>query len=216
LREQLRENLSKAILRKVLSSGPGDGGLQTSLAYAVFNCEVLEPTDIQKTAEHEAAHAIVALRLGLPVERIALSDTGEHKGGVVCPWRHARGSRGDGELVTDACAVAYAGAVVDLKYRQKGKELQDVLNAIPTDTNRLKESRNTAIEWGIAKTERDTAQFTSAGFELAFRLVPESWPLIIDLAEMLMESNEIDGDTLRNWYHAATAGSSFSENDVND
>jgi hypothetical protein len=215
LRVPLRQSLSNASLRKVLSGRTQDGGFQTSVAYAVFNCEVPEPTDIQKTAEHEAAHAIVALRLGLPVQEIALFETGEHKGGVVCHWKQARGSRPDSELVIAACAVAYAGAAVELKYKQKGKDLQDVLNALPSDMERLKECRTTAIEWGTAQTERDTDQFTRAGFELAFSLVPRSWPLITDLAEMLMETERIDGDALRNWYSAVIASSQFSQSDAN-
>jgi hypothetical protein len=214
LREPLRRSLSKASLRKVIPGTTKDGGFQTSVAYAVFNCEVVKSTGMQKSAEHEAAHAIIALRLGLPIQEIALFDKGEHEGGVVCNWKQARGSRADRELVIAAFALAYAGAVIDLKYKGKGKDLQDVLNALPTDAARIKEARNTAIEWRIARTQRDTDQFTTAGFELALRLVPESWPFIVDLAEMLMEYESIDGDTLRNWYSNVIASSQLSQSDA--
>jgi len=140
--------------------------------------------------------------LRLPVLEIALFDSGNYKGGLVCDWKQARGGREDGELLIAACAMAYAGAVVELKYKEKDKDIRDVLNALPSDTERIKEIRATAIEWGIAKSERDTDQFTRAGFELAVSLVPENWPLIVDLAEMLMESDSVDGDSLSNWYEA--------------
>jgi hypothetical protein len=88
-----------------------------------------------------------------------------------------------------------------------------VLDALPTDMERVKETRATAIEWRIAQTKRDTDQFATTGYDRAFNLVRENWFLITDLAEMLIESARIDGDTLENWFHAAS--SSLLENDDN-
>jgi hypothetical protein len=123
LQGPLRASLAPALIRKVIPGPNRDGWVKTFVAYAVFGCDAPEPTDLQKTAEHEAAHAIIALRLGLRVQEIALFQTGEHKGGFVCDWKQARGSRIDTELVIAACAVAYAGAVVDFKYRENGKDI---------------------------------------------------------------------------------------------
>ena len=114
---------------------------------------------------HQAGSSKAGLKL--PVEQISLSSDLEHKGTFTCDWKAARGTRSDSQLIIAACATAYAGAIVELKYREGRTSLPEILETLPTDTNNIKEHRNAAIEWGIAHSHRDTNQFTKAGYDLA-------------------------------------------------
>lgn len=198
----LKDQLALAVWRRVVPGPVKDGGFQTFVAYAVFECENPEPSELRKTTEHEAAHAVIALGLGLRVQEVRLCDSGDQTGQFRCEWRTARGKIPESQLLTFASAVAYAGAVIDFKYRGKGQTFQDIINRLPTDTERLKEIRATAIEWGLAKDEREAFVFTNAGYELACQLIPENWHLISDLAEMLEDQAVLDGDYLANWFDA--------------
>ena len=59
---------------------------------------------------------------------------------------------------------------ISSKYHNfKGQTFQDIIK-FPTDTERLKEIRAAAIEWGLAQDEREASVFTEAGTSL-----PSSW-----------------------------------------
>ena len=160
LPSELKSELRSAILKRVFSGPVRDGGYQTFVAYAVFELNLPIPNDLRRTAEHEAAHAVLALSFGLNVEEIRLCASGDQKGEFRCHWQNSRGIVSDSELLTCAAAMAYAGALIDFKYRAKGEQFQDIMNRLPTDTERLKEVRETAIEWGAAKNAQEASLFT--------------------------------------------------------
>src|SRR5208337_4644875 len=59
-------------------------GTRLAVLYALFD---FGPTSVEsnlQAAEHEAAHAVVAWRLGIPVRRLFLNDDGELRGSTIC------------------------------------------------------------------------------------------------------------------------------------
>ena len=120
LRDALDSKLRKAIRRDVVDCIYEDGGIHYSVAYALFESTDETSGKLRHTAEHEAAHAIVAILTGLKVTGIALIEEGELSGGVVCDWKASRGTMLDEQLVTTSFALAYAGAIVDMAKTGKG------------------------------------------------------------------------------------------------
>lgn len=210
---QLKSQLTPAIWRKIVPGKVKDGGFQTFVAYAIFEYGVPVPNDLRKTAEHEAAHAVLALGFGLRVVEIKLCPSGDQKGQFACDWKEARGRIPDSELLMAASAVGYAGAVIDFRYRAGGEDFQDIMNRLPTDTKRLQEVREAAVEWGLAQDERAATSFTEAGYYRAVQLVLENWRLIGDLAEMLEEQDALDSDSLENWFDAARFACTINEDE---
>ena len=200
LPSELKQELDSATWRRVLQGPVRHGAYQTFVAYAVFELDLPAPNELRKTSEHEAAHAVLALSFGFPVVEMRLCASGDQKGQFSCDWQKSRGSVSDSELLTLAAAMAYAGAMIDFKYRAKGESFQDIMNRLPTDTDRLQEVRETAVKWGLAQNAQEASQFTDAGYQLALQLVPENFKAISDLAEMLEENEALDRDFLSNWF----------------
>jgi hypothetical protein len=179
----------------------------------VFELDLPAPNELRRTAEHEAAHAVLALSFAFNVEEIRLCTSGDQNGQFRCDWRKSRGRISESELLTCAAAVAYAGAVIDFKYCAKGELFQDIMDRLPSDTERLKEVRETAIEWGLAQNAREASVFTEAGYSRALQLVPENGAMISDLAELLEEVDFLDGDFLANWFDAERFVQSSGDDD---
>ncbi|HET6841625.1 MAG TPA: ATP-binding cassette domain-containing protein [Candidatus Angelobacter sp.] len=155
------------------------------------------------TAEHEAAHAIVALRSRFRVEQIALHASGELYGGVYCNWKDSRRQyANDYELFKRAFALAYAGCIIEM--RDGGRDLSQVIKELPKDMEAVKDARQTAVDWGVVLTINDTRQLSIEGFNLAKELVEGNRQLIADLAKKLIEATVMDEQVILSWYQQHT------------
>lgn len=195
---KLRSILESAELKGIEPSSYIDGR-KYSVGFAIYQCDAATSGENLHDAEHEAAHAIVALRSAFHVEEIFLSASGVLTGGVRTDWKRSRSQyRDDAKLLTHAFAVAYAGAIVDL--RNSNRTLQDVLNDLPTDVDSIKDVRQTALDWGLVRSIPETARFSEAGFALTEKILQEDEALVADLAVELLQQHKMDGASLITWY----------------
>jgi hypothetical protein len=181
-----------------------------SVAFALFGCKLqgssenLHTKDEQDTAEHEAAHAIVALRSRFRVHYVALQRNGDLKGGVQCDWKESRQQyANDYEIVKRAFALAYAGCIIDMG-KQK-RSLSEVLDSLPTDVNQVEDVRKTAVDWQVVSAISETKQLSEEGFALAKQLVEENRDLIAALTDELLDLRVMDEQALLLWYQEQTA-----------
>lgn len=181
-----------------------------SVAFAIFGCEVQSSTenlhtkDEEDTSEHEAAHAIVALRSRFRVHYIALERNGDRKGGVQCDWKASRQQyANDYEIVKRAFALAYAGCIIDMG-KQK-RSLSEVLDSLPTDVKQVEDVRQTAVDWQVVSAISETKQLSEEGFALAEQLLEENRDLIAGLTDELLDLRVMDEQALLLWYQEHTA-----------
>lgn len=139
LRDVLETKLRKAIRKDVVECDYIDGGFHYSVAYAIFESTDETSGFLRHTAEHEAAHAIVALRSGLKVTGIALIEEGSLRGGVECDWKASRSTVPDAQLITSSFALAYAGAVIDID--RTGKGIGETIEREKWDKAAIEDSR---------------------------------------------------------------------------
>lgn len=203
LRDVLETKLRKAIRKDVVECNYIDGGFHYSVAYAIFGSTDETSGFLRHTAEHEAAHAIVALRSGLTVTDIALIEEGPLRGGVECDWKTSRSRMPDAQLITSSFALAYAGAVIDMD--RTGKGIGETIEKLKWDKAAIEDSRNTAVEWQVAASTAETRELSSAGFEQAISLIKEHRELIQELADELMDKASLNEKQLADWYMAAVS-----------
>lgn len=122
-----------------------DAGRRMAVAYALFDFG--PGPGSYGTATHEAAHAIVAWRLDIPVKGIALTADGERRGGAVCDWESLRSHHPNRETCIRGFAVAYAGALHEVMNDAEGRSFTEVFNELPTDAKVVQEIRQTFIDY---------------------------------------------------------------------
>jgi hypothetical protein len=198
LKEALGTKLHKAIRRDVVNCPYMDGGIHYSVAYAVFESTDETSGLLRHTAEHEAAHAIVAIRSGLKVTGITLLEEGPLSGGVVCDWKASRHTMSDEQLITSSFALAYAGAVIDME--RTGKGIGETIGRLEWDKIAIEDSRRTAVEWQLSSSIAETSALSAAGIEKAISLINEHRGLIHELADELMVKISLDEKELADWY----------------
>ena len=203
LRDVLETKLRKAIRKDVVECDYIDGGFHYSVAYAIFESTDETSGFLRHTAEHEAAHAIVALRSGLKVTGIALIEEGPLRGGLVCDWKASRGRVPDAQLITSPFALGYAGAVIDID--RTGKAIGATMDGLTWDKAAVEDSRNTAVEWQVSPPTAETRELSGAGFEQAISLISEHRELIQDLADELMDKASLNEEELAKWYTTAVS-----------
>jgi hypothetical protein len=203
LRDVLEAKLRKAIRKGVVECNYIDGGFHYSAAYAIFESTDETSGFLRHTAEHEAAHAIVAIRSGLKVTGIALIEEGPLRGGVDCDWKASRRTVPDVQLITSSFALAYAGAIIDMD--RTGKGIGETMGGLTWDCAAIEDSRNTAVEWQLSPSTAETRELSGAGFEQAIRLIREHRELIQKLADELMDKASLDEKQLADWYRAAVS-----------
>jgi hypothetical protein len=201
LRDALETKLRKAIRRDVVNCRYIDGGIHYSVAYALFESTDETSGLLRHTAEHEAAHTIVAMLSGLKVTGVALIEEGPLRGGVVCDWKASRYTMPDEQLITSSFALAYAGAVVDIERTAKG--IGETIEGLEWDKAAIEDSRSTAVEWQVSFSIAETGALSSAGFERAIKLISEHRELIQKLADELMDKISLDEKALAEWYPVA-------------
>jgi hypothetical protein len=198
LKEALGTKLQKAIRRDVVNCVYTDGGIHYSVAYAVFeSCDETSGL-LRHTAEHEAAHAIVAIRSGLKVTGIALVEEGPLRGGVVCDWKASRHTMSDEQLIISSFSLAYAGSVIDME--RTGKDIGETIGGLEWDKAAIEDSRRTAVEWRLSPSIEQTAALSAAGMEKAISLINDHRELIQELADELIAKISLDENELADWY----------------
>lgn len=203
--EALRSRLKKAIRRDVVRCSYKDGGICYSVAYAIFKSTAETSGELRDTAEHEAAHAVVAVKCSLSVSGIALVEQGPLRGGVVCDWKARRGSIADRELVVSSFALGYAGAIIDMERTRQG--IGQTIGSLKWDKASIEDSRLTAVAWSVVPTVEETGALSSEGFRRASALVSDHRHLIQDLADVLMIKKSLDQQEFAAWYAAAQSSS---------
>jgi len=152
-----------------------------------------------QAAEHEAAHAVVAWRLGIPVRRLFLNDDGELRGSTICDWESLRSTLTNREVCVRGFAVAYAGALHDVRMEEDG-DFNEIFNTLPTDNDAAADVRAKLVEWEkIPSTDR-TDQESLEGYQRADSLVGEQLDRIERLGKHLLIVREMAEPAIRDWF----------------
>ncbi|WP_158748727.1 hypothetical protein [Acidobacterium sp. S8] len=171
---------------------------------------VKESEQRSRTARHLAAHAIVALRAGFRVERIALDAISNAHGGVVCDWKQAREAyRDDEKLIHRSFALVYVGGLIDQEHLEN---ITDDLRAeMKADMAASEDSRETAVAWNLVASVQETNAFARIGYKLASRLIKKDGPLIEKLSVLLAEWGSVDEASLMEWFQQNASPYSLDE-----
>jgi hypothetical protein len=131
------------------------------------------------TAVHEAAHAVIALRLGLVFDHVTtVPDEREETDGAL-HWTELQ-SAGDLEIAPTADAIVLlAGPFAEA--RVTGSSLHEVLADDPAGEDRE----------ALATLGLDDDEFVAASRE-ALALVEEDWPAIERVADALLDRDTLD------------------------
>jgi len=202
--EALERILRSSMKRGVVRCPIPLGNAKLSVAYAIFSCQDVPPQQVaeaaeeERTAEHEAAHAVVALLCGFKVDRIALHVSGELRGGVYCDWKASRGTTHDEDLLERAFAVAYAGSIMEMN--RSGKGIGETLEELPTDVDGIEDVRKTAVDWAVVSDLVETAKLSERGMQLATAIIQANEDLIAHLADELLLQRELNQDSIEAWF----------------
>lgn len=202
--EALKDILSSSAAKEVVRSPIPLGNACLSVAYAIFTCDDLNPEHLadaaehELTAEHEAAHVLVALSCGFRVHRIALHTSAIQLGAAHIEWKASRGTMRDDELLEKAFAVAYAGSIIEMNRSSKG--IGETLNELPSDVGMIQDIRTTAVDWAVAKNVSETATLSKRGMELAAAIILENEDLVASLADELLVHGELNEDAIEAWF----------------
>lgn len=174
-------------------------GTRLAILYALFD---LGPTSVVSNlhaATHEAAHAVIAWRMGIPVRRLFLSGDGELWGGTICDWESLRGSLPNREVCVRGFAVAYAGALHDVRMVKDG-DFDEIFNSLPTDNSAAADVRAKLVEWErIPPTDRTDIE-SSEGYRRADSLVGKEFDRIDRLGKHLLSVREMAEQAIQDWF----------------
>jgi len=134
---------------------------------------------LRVTAIHEAAHAVIALRLGLAFDHVTTvpDDRGETDGAL--HWTDLQ-SAGDLEIAPTADAIVLlAGPFAEARLTES--TLHEVLADDPAGEDRE----------ALATLGLDDEEFVAASRE-AFALVEQDWPAIERVADALLDRDTLD------------------------
>ncbi len=179
-------------------------GTRLAILYALFD---FGPTSVEsnlQAAKHEAAHAVVAWRLGIPVRRLFLNDEGELRGGTICDWESLRSTLPNREVCIRGFAVAYAGALHDVRM-EEDRDFNEIFNALPTDQDAAADVRAKLVEWEKISSIDSTDKEALEGCQRADSLVGEQLNRIERLGKHLLSVREMAEPAIRDWFdHDAT------------
>jgi hypothetical protein len=202
--QALKRILSSSAKKDIVRSPIPLGNARLSVAYAIFTCgdlnsqHMADAAEDERTADHEAAHALVALICGFKVERIALHASGKLGGGAFINWKASRRTIPDEELLEQAFAVAYAGSIMEMN--RSGRSIGETLVVLPTDTDLIEDIRKTATDWGMVSNASETAKFSKCGMQLGTTIIQESADLIALLADELLVRREMNESSIQVWF----------------
>jgi len=154
------------------------------------------------TAKHEAAHVIVAQRLGLPGQSVSIeeyespTDTALN-GRMYCDWESLRGARDNSTLCIQAFAVAYAG--VWLEAIVKGCSFSETYQDLPTDSRAATYIRQCLMQWDEVDM-RSTEKESETGADLAKSIVENEMDRIDRLADHLADNRSMEEEEIAEWF----------------
>ena len=150
----------------------------------------------QQNARHLAARAVMAYRAGFPVTLLSVASNSERPSGIVCDWKSLRDSfHNDERLLARAFAFVYIGSIVDQAISDPISD--ELRKELVSDMSSALDARQTAVDWGLAKSVADTNPFAHTGYKLASRFLRVDQVLIDSLARELTSQGTIEGDALR-------------------
>jgi hypothetical protein len=196
---RLEEVLNSALVCDSIRSGYIDGERRMAVAYALFDFG--PGPGSYPLAAHEAAHAVVAWRLRVPLQGIGLAPDGELRGGVACDWESLRGQLSDRETCVQGFAIAYAGAIQDFRTEDEdGLSFSEIFNDLPTDANMVTYTRSLLNTWNGAPDGTDTRAESSEGYQHAVEIVGEEQNRIERLATHLLDVVSMDQAAIIAWF----------------
>jgi hypothetical protein len=206
---RLEEVLKTAVVRDFERADDRDGfdeenpvGRRLAVTYALFDFGP-GPGSLH-TAKHEAAHAVVAWRLQIPVRSLVLTgvlaEEGELRGGTVCDWESLRGTLSNREACIRGFAVAYAGALHDARTEEGGGDFDEIFNQLPTDSSVAEYVRGKLIEWEQMSPAARTDEESSEGYQRADHLIGEELDRIERLGKHLLGVRQMDEQAIQNWF----------------
>lgn len=196
--DQLEAVLKTAKRRRSQRALTWDGGRRMAVTYAIFDFGP-GPGAIS-TAEHEAAHVIVAWRLGIPIRGVALMPSGGQRGVTVCDWEFLYGTRSGRDTCIAGFAVAYAGMARDV-YREEELSFEDLLTQLPTDAQAIEDVCVKLRSWEqLDASNQSTVE--ADGRQLAQKLVLEECERIERLGDHLIFAQSMDEGEITAWLDA--------------
>ncbi len=172
------------------------------MAYGMLGCQSRADRDEFSIAMHEAAHAVVAMRLGLPVRYVSIEQYQSEEGDCLdgrtcCEWEALHDTIDNRTLCTRAFASAYAGAWLDAIV--SGTSFTDSLNKLPSDGRAVKRVQERLMSWeGV--TFPDTKEVSLDGAELARTTVQQEMSSIERFAKMLVTKRSLNEEELKAWF----------------
>ena len=142
---------------------------------------------------------MVAWRLGIPVRRLFLNDDGELRGGTICDWESLRGTLPNREVCIRGFAVAYAGALHDVRMEEDG-DFNEILNTLPIDHDAVVDVRAKLAEWEKLSSTDGTDKESLEGYQRADILVGKELDRIERLGRHLLSVREMAEPAIRDWF----------------
>jgi len=196
---RLEAVLNSAAVCDSIRSGNIDGERRMAVAYALFDFGP-GPGNYPSTA-HEAAHAVVAWRLHVPLQGIGLAPDGDLRGGVRCDWESLRVQLSDRETCVQGFAIAYAGVIQDSRDEEnQGLTFSEIFNDLPTDAKMVEYTRNLLNTLNGAPAGTDTSAESSEGYQRAEEIINEEQDRIERLATHLLEVVSMDEAAINAWF----------------
>ena len=158
------------------------------------------------TAFHEASHAVVAQRLGLPVHSVSVRSLSSEKGRPlegatrIC-WDLLLGKREDLQLCRDAMTAAYAGIAWEAFAR--GRTFDEVYPDCPSDSEAVADIRRRFNERGAFPTDEDSRQTSKNARDGACVMVAEHRNDIERLAWFLCFKRDLSETQISVWFGRA-------------
>jgi hypothetical protein len=128
-----------------------------------------------------------------------LNDDGELRGGTICDWESLHGTLANREVCIRGFAVAYAGALHDVRIEENG-DFYEIFNTLPTDYDAAVNVRAKLAEWEKLSSTVGTDKESSEGYQRADSLVGEELDRIERLGRHLLSVREMAEPAIRDWF----------------
>jgi hypothetical protein len=155
----------------------------------------------------------MAYRAGFPIALLSVTSS-DRPSGIVSEWKDQRDSvHDDARLLGRAFAFVYIGSILD---QATSDPISDELQKeLVSDNASALDARQTAVDWGVAKSVADTNPFAHTGYKLASRILRRDQRLIESLARELTSKGTLEGDALKKWLDANASSIDFVELEAN-
>jgi len=152
---------------------------------------------------HEAAHAVVAWRVGGPGGSLSIEDAIKQgsrplDGCTVCDWKSLHNTLDDITVCRQGIAIAFAGAAMDAT--STGESVEAALRRLPTDARAMHDATIQLRMWVESISQAEVDAVTSRGQQLATSIVNEEMSRIERLAQVLLARGTMDETSLGEWF----------------